>query len=333
MSNSSFCTLHDLPHREARAALADGVPVYLPVNPVEYHGPHLSLHNDAVVCGGLTRDVHKRLASAGVEGPLLVAADLEVGVDPVPGPGSRPVPFKTVARMVREACLALADLGAQRVVVTTFHGSPMHNLALETGVRALRKRGVLAVTPFNSLFEQIITGGSSEHWERLREVTEQLQPEVRAAMEEWGPKDVHAGLMETSLALHYGPETVSSEYRNLPPCPVVTPTPGMVRAAKVASALGRASLARDLTFAAFGLGWFALRPFHGYTGHPHLASAELGAALADMASGLFADAVLDVFQGRGSSPAPSMTWLRTMTFGGRLERAKGVPATDPLAKS
>ena len=44
----------DLPHSRARALLATGAPVYLSVNPVEFHGPHLSLHNDLVVSRALS---------------------------------------------------------------------------------------------------------------------------------------------------------------------------------------------------------------------------------------------------------------------------------------
>ena len=33
--------LLDLPHSRARSLLSRGAPVYLPVNPVEFHGPHL----------------------------------------------------------------------------------------------------------------------------------------------------------------------------------------------------------------------------------------------------------------------------------------------------
>ena len=35
--------------------LATGAPVFLCVNPVEYHGPHLSLHNDRLISEGVAR--------------------------------------------------------------------------------------------------------------------------------------------------------------------------------------------------------------------------------------------------------------------------------------
>src|SRR5512138_1227236 len=131
-------SLLDQPNAAARQLLATGVPVFVPVNPVEYHGPHLSLHNDHLVCAGYLRDLHDRLWP---DAPFVVVRDLEVGVDPVPGPGSRPVAFATVRRMVEDACAAVADLGARAVVLGTFHGSPMHNHALERGVRLLERRG------------------------------------------------------------------------------------------------------------------------------------------------------------------------------------------------
>ncbi len=56
--------LLDLPHRRATTLLSSGAPVYLLVNPVEYHGPHLSLHNDRLVSMGLVRGLHARLADA-----------------------------------------------------------------------------------------------------------------------------------------------------------------------------------------------------------------------------------------------------------------------------
>ncbi|MFN7132430.1 MAG: hypothetical protein ACK4N5_10120, partial [Myxococcales bacterium] len=59
--------LLDLPQSEARRLIAahagesGRAPVYLTVNPVEYHGPHLSLHNDRLVSEGLVRALHARL--------------------------------------------------------------------------------------------------------------------------------------------------------------------------------------------------------------------------------------------------------------------------------
>ncbi len=82
----------------ASAALARGVPAFVLVNPIEYHGPHLSLRNDHLVSMGLAKDLHAFLRARSGERddglfPFLPTRDLDVGVEPASGPGSVPVSF------------------------------------------------------------------------------------------------------------------------------------------------------------------------------------------------------------------------------------------------
>jgi creatinine amidohydrolase len=304
--------LLDLPSAAARRLLATGVPVFLPVNPVEYHGPHLSLHNDQLVCAGYLRDLHARLWA---ETPFVVVRDLEVGVDPVPGPGSRPVAFTTVRRLVEDACAAVADLGAQRVVVGTFHGSPMHNHALQAGVALLERRGVRAVAPFNELLRRLLTIDGHVYAAAFAHVAD---VDVREEMMRTLGRDYHAGFCETSLALHYAPDSVDPRYVDLPPCPPATPARPLVLAARAARVVGRDELATELEFAAWGLGWYGLRPFPAYTSRPALATAAAGAILAGQLVQEAAVLVADVLAGRAPSPRPIMSWMVPLTAGGRV---------------
>ena len=310
-------SLLDLSHTACGEALSQGAPVFLPVNPVEYHGPHLSLHNDRLVAAGFTRDLHARLLVDHPDWPLLEVDDLEVGVDPVPGRGSRGQPLPLVSRLVRDACDALADLGARRVVLMTFHGSPRHSLALEAGVRRLVRRGVEVVNPFNALLQRMVRGSDDDDWPGMVEAAEAADPRVAGVVGEL-QFDYHAGLLETSLALHYAPSSVDPLHRSLPPCPPISRVRPVRLAARVMGALGARQLAQDLEFAALGMGWYRLHPFPGYTGAPHLASAELGAAMATMAVDVLHEAAETVFSGRGSSPPPILPWIAPLTLGGRL---------------
>src|SRR3954452_24240051 len=140
--------VNDLPHAEARRLLSSGAPVYVLVNPVEFHGPHLPLHNDELVARGLAVDVHARVFG---DAPLYVGARLEMGVDPCPGPGTRAFSFEAVRDAVVDACTSLADLGARTIIAMTFHGSPLHEHAIEAGLVAARRRGVRALNPMNLL--------------------------------------------------------------------------------------------------------------------------------------------------------------------------------------
>jgi creatinine amidohydrolase len=308
--------LFDVSHSRARALLASGAPVFLPINPVEFHGPHLSLHNDALVSQGLAREIHAELSRApggGSDWPLLVASDLEIGVDPTPGLGSRATSYRDACSVVVGACRALVELGAQRVVLVTFHGSPLHSLAVHAGVRWLARRGVPSLSPLNLLLRKMLDVRVEDYADAYETIED---PEDRAAVMREGPFDLHAGFLETSLALHYAPESVDPMHVRLPPCPEIAPDAKMLAASRAADRLGRSLLAKELRFAAFGLGWHALRPFPGYTSRPHHASREAGAVIAGHMVREFAATTKRVLAGEEQAPTPIMPWIAPLTFGG-----------------
>ena len=308
--------LFDLPHAEASRLVATGAPVYLSVNPVEYHGPHLSLHNDRLISEGLIADVHARLSRHRPSWALLRAADLEIGVEPCPGVGSRHTPFAIARELVLEACRALAELGCKRVVIMTFHGSPLHGLAIEAGVELLIELGVQVIAPFNYVLRELLMlDDPTEYAAAFTHVDDRQE---RAAMMAELRTDFHAGFFETSMALKYAPASVSPRYRDLPPCPEVRPDPALALASRAASAMGRDVLSRELMFAAQGKGWNAMRPFYGYTGRPHQASAAAGEVFANAMLDRYERPMLDVLDGKARSPKPIMQWVNVVSMGGRL---------------
>lgn len=310
--------LLDRPHTEARALLATGAPVYLPVNPVEYHGPHLPLHTDALISEGLARDLHAALSVHHPEWPLLMATNLEAGVDPAPGPGSRAVPYGTTKQLVVRSCRALAELGAQRVVLMTFHGSPLHNLALEAGIRALKKLGVPAISPFNLVLASLLRVDPALAAKAAGTVAHLERPADRERLAANLDRDFHAGFFETSLVLHYQPDSVSPSHKNLPPCPPLIRNSAVSALARAARSAGKPHLADELSFAALAMGWYALRPFPGYTGEPHLANARSGEIFARELVRIYAERTEAVLVGGEAPPPPIMPWTSWLTFGGRV---------------
>ncbi len=315
--------LFDRAHDDARALLATGAPVHLLVNPVEYHGPHLPLHNDRLVATGLATALHERLRAKRPEWPFLLADDLEIGVEPTSGRGTRHTRFEVAREVVREACRALAELGAERVIVGTFHGAPLHNLAIQAGVELLREAGVRALAPFNAVLRELIDaqdgGAGAAYAEAFAHVDD---PAERAAMMRDLHLDFHGGFFETSLTLHFAPGSVSKGHRELPPCPPIEPHVVAANAARLARLVGRLvgrdTLSRELTLAAWGLGWKALDPFPGYTGRPHRATAGAGAVFARHIVDRYEALVEDVLFGQGRSPAPILAWSAPLTGWGRL---------------
>ena len=298
--------------------------MYLTVNPVEYHGPHLSLHNDRLISLGLVRDLHDRLGKRH-EWPLLLATDLEIGVEPCPGLGTRPTSFLLARTLITEACRSLAELGATKVVLMTFHGAPLHSLAIEAGARWLRGQGIKAIAPFNALMHELLWLEPAAFEEFFAFVEEPAEREALRQSIAW---DFHAGFLETSLSLHYAPASVAPDYVNLPPCPAVKPHRGLALAATLAQGLKAETTSRELHFAAIGLGWYGLRPFPGYSGRPHLASAQAGALFAERIAKRFEEVALAAFDGEAAGPKPIMPWLEALTCLGML-----LPTMSALPRS
>lgn len=318
--------LFEQPHAEARRLCQSGAPVYLTVNPVEYHGPHLSLHNDRLVSRGLSRDLHASLAARGHDWPFLVGADLEIGVEPTPGPGTRHTRYGHARALVLEACRAIVELGAQRVILMTFHGQPLHNLALQAGVDWLASKGVAALAPFHLVLrEMLMFEDAAPFAEALEPIPD---PQARAAAARELKYDFHAGFFETSVAMHYAPSSVSPVHRMLAPCPPVAPNRLFLFASRLAKRLGRPMLSRELELAAVGLGWNALRPFPGYSGRPHLANPASGAVFARKIIEGYVPVVEAVFERRERAPQPIMAWVGRVSAGGRI----GAPPRPALSE-
>jgi creatinine amidohydrolase len=308
--------LKRLSHADVTQFVRAGVPVYLGINPLEYHGPHLSLYNDNLISQGLARGIHALIREITAESwPMLWAGDLNIGVEPVAGPGSRPNSLAEVRQMVVAACQSLQSLGARQIILMSFHGAPLHNLAIQEGVRYCLGQGIRALNPLNFFFHDVLQPESDIIARIIEPVTDLAQREF---LRQELPLDFHAGFAETSLALYYAPQSVSPLYQKLPPCPVVKPLPPLDYLARLVGLARYSTLSQELHFAAAGLAWFKQSPFVAYTSRPHLANRESGARIAEFMTERFADGIIKVLLERDRPPEPILRWLQPATFGGRV---------------
>jgi creatinine amidohydrolase len=305
----------DLPHREACRRVASGAPVFVTVNPVEFHGPHLSLHNDRLVSTGQARELSARLRATHPDWEYLCTDDVEVGFEPCLGPGTRLHPFPRVRDVVLETCRALCELGVQRVVLMTFHGAPMHNMALHAGVRFLEENGVRAVAPFTVVLREMLEFKDPTLY---RGAFDAVPAHLRDAMMARLNLDFHAGFFETSMAIHYAPDSVLADRSGIPPCPAWVPDARLLAASRALALTGARKLSSELAFGAESVGWRNLKPFPGYTGAPALANAAAGGFFARHIMDRYVPVVEEVLAGRASSPEPIMAWLHTASLGGRV---------------
>lgn len=324
LNRSTVIDLNTLSHNKARTLVACEAPVFLLVNPVEYHGPHLPLYNDFILSFAASRDLHARLMAreeSRHDWPFILAAPLHMGVDPVPGHGSVPFTYHQVRQGVLRACVGLEAMGVKTVFLMTFHGAPLHAMALQAGVRYLNARGIRAIAPFNLLLHEMLNYVPGKFDMALEPLRDEV---MREHISKNLYKDFHGGFFETSVALHYAPDTVDPEYKKLPPCPEISPNPVFSATARIAARLGWSRFAAECRFAAYGLGWLKLNPLPGYTGWPHLASAATGKAFAEVLMHHYVEAAEALLDSRApltratSHSEPIMKWIRPLSLGGRI---------------
>ncbi len=244
--------------------------VLVTCSPLEVHGPHLPLGADALEGEGLAERMLRFLPERHRGRTFLKLPFVYAASDPVPQPGSLSFrPSTTIAFLV-DLGRSLAAQGFRHVLVSNFHGSPRHFLALEVACdRVARERGIQMLCVFSAMLSRLNGGGSE-----LGDVLGHLPGVAKGDFE----GDTHGGLVETSQLLALHPDWVDPDYKSLPRR-TVDLWLEETGAAKPAAERGRlAALGAMLRSFHAGIRYFSEET---YSGTPARASAELGERILD----------------------------------------------------
>lgn len=288
-----------------RDYLDSGAPVFIHINPVEYHGPHLSLHMDALASQGFAKDLFTLLKSKNPTWDYLEMAPIEFGVDPTPGPGSQKSSFKEVRSAVLHMANTLIEIGAKKVIWMSFHGAPAHNAAIQAGVDRLSKAGIPSFNFMNVILDIMVTYDVSEIIPRMPHTSDS---ELKLFLAKNMSTDFHGGFFETSIALCYAPQSVSKNFKSVPDCPEFKiPWIGRI-AIELARKMKSHRFERELFFGLQAIAWSKLRPFPGYTGTPRHADASTGRELANLILERAESMAVTVFERKLSPVRPILEW-------------------------
>ena len=249
--------------------------VLVTCSPLEVHGPHLPLGADVLEGEGLAERMLRFLPERHRDRSFLKLPCVYAASDPVPQPGSLSFRPSTTIAFLEDLGRSLAAQGFRNVLVSNFHGSPRHFLALEVACeRVSRERGIAMLCVFSAMLSRLSVGGSE-----LGDVLGHL-PGV--AKEDFDG-DTHGGLVETSQLLALHPELVDPDYKSLPRRSVGLwlEERGGARPAGPRSAgpLGKlAAFGEMLESFRAGMRFFSEET---YSGTPGKASAELGEGFLD----------------------------------------------------
>jgi len=274
---------------------------FMPVSPIEVHGPHLPLGTDVVVAQEVQRRLQDAIASRHGDLTLVNLPALYCGSDALPCPGSLSVQASGLSSVLYDFAKGLSHQGFRYLVISDNHGGPRHHLAIDAAARkAWRKHRFYLIDPFIEIFRNMV-GVSPD----LREETGLLAGSCG------DDTDSHAGTNETSLFLALtGQERNREEYKRVRPSllpPLSGPSKFLNFLGRFVSGLGGPG--EDLEHLARMLQWTGQKGFLPYLGAPAAASPEAGEAMLRYHVKV-AMALLDkALAGEPALPRPILGWL------------------------
>ncbi|MEW6281793.1 MAG: creatininase family protein [Candidatus Eremiobacterota bacterium] len=184
--------------------------VFLPISPLEQHGPHLPLGMDMFGAEYVTRRMGDLFGSLHPEWEVLLVPVLPVGSNAFDFPGS----LFTRQRLVRDLLVdfgaSLARHGFKNLVLVSVHGGTGHIVAMEEAAEIVSRRFKCRVlAPLGAVASKFFSGAYFGDLDRLlpRPLTDEEKELLQV--------DWHAGWWETSLMLLARPDLVKPDYDSL----------------------------------------------------------------------------------------------------------------------
>lgn len=260
--------------------------VFVTCSPLEVHGPHLPLGADCLEGEGLAERTLRFLPERHRARTFLKLPFLWTACDGVPQPGTVAFRPSTTVRALEDVGRSLAAQGFRNVMVSNFHGSPRHFLAIETACdRTSRKHGIRMASIFSLMLSRLNVGGS--------ELGDVLGHIPGVSKEDFAG-DTHAGLVETSQLLALHPQWVDPGYSKLPRRTVDLWLEETGRPRPSAPRGRLASIPKMVAGFKAGLRFFCEET---YSGAPAGASAEIGEQILDTLASRSAEAVAEILDG------------------------------------
>jgi creatinine amidohydrolase len=199
-SDAKIIKFEELSWKQIEKMPNDKTIFFLPISPMEEHGPHLPVGTDFLTIRDATIEAIKTLNKEKPEliYVLLPAIPLGYCKFNIDFAGSISISGKAIKEIVYSIGLSLAIHGFKYLVICTYHMAVIHLKGIYSAMKKLKsKYGMRTCEPWGSYFY------SNE--------VEKREPKLGFDTR----KDVHAGFRETSLMKYQYPYLVDESYREL----------------------------------------------------------------------------------------------------------------------
>jgi len=253
---------------------------FIPISPLEEHGPHLPVGTDLLTARDAAKEAIRLINKKKPELTIALFPSIPLGYSKMATdfPGTVSTQIKALKTIVTDVCSSLARFGFKYYIICTFHMDLGHLRGIYSGMNKAMKTHDIKII---------------EPWGPYfyNKEVEKREPQVGFDTK----KEVHACFRETSLMNYQYPYLVDPSYKNLQ------------------------SIYRDLysprvigkTFKDIGIN-------EGYVGSPARADSDYGRWYFQQIVETFAQATLDLFDGKKPPELPntiqllmrSMFWIK-----------------------
>jgi creatinine amidohydrolase len=244
---------------------------FIPLSPLEEHGPHLPVGTDLLTARDAAREAIRFIHKKKPEVTLVLFPAIPLGYTKmaIDFPGTVSTSIKTIKTIVSDTCCSLARFRFKYFVICTFHMDLGHLKGIYSGMnKAMKTYPIHVVEPWGPYF--------------YNKEVEKREPQVGFDTK----KEVHACFRETSLMNYQYPYLVDPSYKNLQ---------SIYRDLYSPRVLGK-------TFKEIGIA-------EGYVGSPGRADSDYGRWYFQQIVETYAQAALDLLEGKTPGQLPRQTQL------------------------
>jgi creatinine amidohydrolase len=181
--------------------------LFLPISPIEEHGPHLPLGTDIFAAQDVAAEAAEIITRQDPQIQAVLAPALPLGCAPVTAdfPGTISLRADTLKQVIIDVCSALAGHGFKFMVISNHHMDPAHMNAILNAVEEL-----------NTCLDVRIIETCSQHFRHHpASLLEQKGRELDLSDLDMR-LEIHADVKETSYILYRRPELCGRDYKQLP---------------------------------------------------------------------------------------------------------------------
>ena len=252
--------LEELTWKQIDSLDRDKTIFFLPISPLEEHGPHLPVGTDFLTAQDATIEAIKILNKKNPELKCVLMPAVPLGYCnfATEFPGSFSVKGKVIRDIVYSAGESLARHGFKYLIICTYHMAIGHLKGIYTGMnKVMRKYDMKICEPWSPYF--------------YNKEMEKREPKLGFDTS----KELHAGFRETSLMKYQYPYLVDESYKNLQ------------------------SIYRDLySVRVVGKSFKQLGLKDGYVGSPARADADYGRWFFNETVNVYVNAAIDMYEGK-----------------------------------